>query len=120
MAPTVDEVARVDLARGPAHHDDVAALVAAGLEQHRVHRGLGLGARGERLDPLRPADLRPAPSGPVHTIELLDMFCDLNGATFTPRGRSARHSPVVTMLLPASEVVPATSSARVTRVRLSR
>jgi len=57
VTPAVDEVARGDLARGPAHHDDVAALVAAGLEQHRVHRGLGLGARRERLHPLRAADL---------------------------------------------------------------
>ena len=36
------------------------------------------------------------------------MFCALNGATFTPARDSARHRPVVTTLLPASEVVPAT------------
>ena len=36
------------------------------------------------------------------------MFCALNGATLTPRRASARHSPVVTMVLPASDVVPAT------------
>ena len=36
------------------------------------------------------------------------MFCALNGATATPRRAKARHSPVVTTLLPASEVVPAT------------
>ncbi len=48
------------------------------------------------------------------------MFCALNGATFTPRRAKARHSPVVTMLLPASDVVPATSSARVMRGFRSR
>ncbi|CFE89098.1 Uncharacterised protein [Mycobacterium tuberculosis] len=49
------------------------------------------------------------PSGPRQTIELLDMFCALNGATRTPRRANARHSPAVTALLPASLVVPATS-----------
>ena len=53
----------------------------------------------------------PRPSGVAQTIELLDMFCALNGATFTPRRANARHSAVVTMVLPASDVVPATSSA---------
>src|SRR5215469_10859675 len=38
------------------------------------------------------------------------MFCALYGATRTPRRTNARHSPVVTTLLPASDVVPATSS----------
>jgi hypothetical protein len=38
------------------------------------------------------------------------MFCALYGATRTPRRANARHSPVVTTLFPASEVVPATSS----------
>ncbi|CFE46608.1 Uncharacterised protein [Mycobacterium tuberculosis] len=51
----------------------------------------------------------PVPSGPRQTIELLDMFCALNGATRTPRRANARHSPAVTALLPASLVVPATS-----------
>ena len=45
------------------------------------------------------------------TIELLDMFWALNGATFTPRRWNARHSAAVTRLLPASDVVPATSNA---------
>lgn len=39
------------------------------------------------------------------------MFCALYGATRTPRRANARHSAVVTTVLPASEVVPATSSA---------
>ena len=38
------------------------------------------------------------------------MFWALYGATRTPRRANARHSPVVTTLFPASEVVPATSS----------
>ena len=110
MRAPVDEVARRDLTRRLPHHDDVAAPVTARLEQHRVHRGLGLCRR-------RPA---PGSTGPgrsrlpsAQTIELFDMFCDLNGATFMLRRANARHSPVVTMLLPASEVVPATRSAPV-------
>ena len=51
---------------------------------------------------------RPISEPSAVTIELLDMFCALNGATRTPRRLSARHSPVVTTDLPASEVVPAT------------
>ncbi len=39
------------------------------------------------------------------------MFCALNGATATPCRASQRQMPAVTTLLPASEVVPATSSA---------
>ena len=39
------------------------------------------------------------------------MFCALNGATPMPRRANARHSAVVTIVLPASDVVPATSSA---------
>src|SRR4051812_21259799 len=34
------------------------------------------------------------------------MFWALNGATFTPRRASSRHSPVTTWLFPASLVVP--------------
>ena len=49
-----------------------------------------------------------APSGA--TIELLDMFCALNGATRTPRRASQRQIPAVMTDLPASDVVPATSS----------
>ena len=56
---------------------------------------------------------RPISLPSAQTIELFDMFCDLNGATFRPRRANARQSPVVTMLLPASEVVPATRSAPV-------
>ena len=39
------------------------------------------------------------------------MFCALNGATLMPRPASQRHSPAVRTLFPASDVVPATSSA---------
>src|ERR1700691_1117567 len=49
-----------------------------------------------------------APSGA--TIELLDMFCALNGATRTPWRASQRQIPAVMTDLPASDVVPATSS----------
>src|SRR5262245_21526469 len=38
------------------------------------------------------------------------MFCALNGATRTPGRYSQRQMPAVTTLLPASDVVPATSS----------
>ena len=48
------------------------------------------------------------PSG--QTIELFDMFCALYGATRTPRRASHRHSPVTSVVLPASDVVPAISS----------
>lgn len=44
------------------------------------------------------------------------MFCALNGATRTPWRASQRQMPAVTTLLPASEVVPATSSALLIRV----
>ena len=43
----------------------------------------------------------------LQAIELLDMFCALNGATSIPRRRSARHRPVTTSDFPASEDVPA-------------
>src|SRR6202011_3936578 len=44
------------------------------------------------------------------TKEFSDMFCALNGATFTPCRASHRHNPATSTLLPASEPVPATSS----------
>ena len=48
---------RVDLAlRAPEHHH-LAAPVAAGLEQHRVHPRVGLDARRRGLHGLGPADL---------------------------------------------------------------
>ena len=53
-----------------------------------------------------------APSGV--TKELSDMFWALNGATRTPCRASQRHSPAVSTLFPASEVVPATSSPPLT------
>jgi hypothetical protein len=51
-----------------------------------------------------------SPPSPV-TTELFDMFCALNGATATPRRASHRHTPATSALLPASDVVPATSNA---------
>ncbi|CNO93769.1 Uncharacterised protein [Mycobacterium tuberculosis] len=42
------------------------------------------------------------------------MFCALNGATRIPLRASNRHSPATTTDLPASELVPATSSAPLT------
>ena len=60
--------------------------------------------------PISAAALSVAPSAAAHTIELLDMFWALYGATRTPRRANARHRPVVTTLFPESEVVPATSS----------
>src|SRR5579875_3896129 len=60
---------------------------------------------------------RPISPPSTVTAELLDMFCALNGATLTPRRASSRHNPATTTDLPASEVVPATSSAPVTLVR---
>src|SRR5690606_6290728 len=63
-----------------------------------------------------PISAGPISAGPIsapspQTIELLDMFWLLNGATLRPRRANARQSPVVTMLFPASEVVPATRRA---------
>ena len=46
---------------------------------------------------------------------LFDMFCALNGATRTPRLANARHSAVVTIVFPASDVVPAMRRAPVIR-----
>ena len=57
---------------------------------------------------------RPISAPSTVTIELFDMFCALYGATRRPRRANARHRPVVTTDLPASDVVPATSSEPVT------
>ena len=54
---------------------------------------------------------RPISAPPGVTNEFSDMFCALNGATRTPWRASQRQIPAATTLLPASEVVPATSSA---------
>ncbi len=54
---------------------------------------------------------RPISNPSWVTTELSAMFCALNGATRTPWRCSHRHSPAVTTDLPASEWVPATSSA---------
>ena len=53
---------------------------------------------------------RPISAPSTQTMELLDMFWALKGATATPRRASSRQSPVTTSDLPASEEVPATSS----------
>src|SRR5579875_2313306 len=57
---------------------------------------------------------RPISPPSTVTTELLDMFCALNGATRSPLRASNRHRPATTMDLPASELVPATSSAPLT------
>src|SRR5436305_6901535 len=54
---------------------------------------------------------RPISAPSAVTTELLLMFCALNGATDTPWRTSQRQRPAVTTDLPASDVVPATSSA---------
>ena len=54
---------------------------------------------------------RPISPPSAVTTELLLMFCALNGATDTPWRASHRQMPATSALLPASEVVPATSSA---------
>jgi len=46
-----------DVADRATEHDDLAGVLAAGLEQHRVHRRLGLDASGRGLHDLRTADL---------------------------------------------------------------
>jgi hypothetical protein len=40
----------------------------------------------------------------------LDIFCDLKGATRTPRRAKQRHKAVTKRLLPAEELVPITMS----------
>ncbi len=51
-------VQRPDLGHRLAEHDDLGMGLAAGLEQHRVHRRFGLDAAGRGLHGLGPADLR--------------------------------------------------------------
>jgi hypothetical protein len=51
---------------------------------------------------------RPISAPSAQTIELFDMFWALYGATSIPRRRAARHSPVTTSDLPASDEVPHT------------
>src|SRR5689334_17034218 len=63
---------------------------------------------------------RPISPPSTVTTELLDMFCALNGATRIPLRASSRHSPATTMDLPASELVPATSSAPLTGLQLGQ
>ena len=49
---------RRHLGHRPPEHDDLAGVLAARLEQHRVHRRLGLHARRRGLHHLGAADLR--------------------------------------------------------------
>src|SRR3954464_3683279 len=63
---------------------------------------------------------RPISAPSAVTIELLLMFCALNGATDTPWRASHRQMPAVTTDLPASDVVPATSSAPLMPARSRR
>ena len=69
----------------------------------------GIGTTLTRLLGHERVRVLPAPS--AVTIELLLMFCALNGATDTPWRTSQRQMPAVTTDLPASDVVPATRSA---------
>src|SRR3989440_8197002 len=46
------------------------------------------------------------------TAALFDMFCGLNGRTFSPRLANARASPATISDLPTSDAVPCTISAR--------
>ena len=79
-------VARLGLAEHLALHDDLRADVALRLQQHRVHVDRRRDAAGDRLQPLRAADLAAAGSpGMSATAALFDMFCGLNGRTFMPR-----------------------------------
>src|SRR3954464_11669265 len=57
---------------------------------------------------------RPISPPSTVTAELLDMFCALNGATRMPLRANSRHNPATTIDFPASDVVPATSSAPLT------
>ena len=99
------------------HH--LAVRVALGLEQHRVHAHLGLGARRQRLEVLRAADLAGRRQ-PATTRALLLMFCALNGATFRPWRAYQRHSAVASQLLPAPLVVPSTMTQRGRSMRSAR
>ena len=54
---------------------------------------------------------RPISPPSAVTMAFSDMFWPLNGATATPRRARSRHSPTVTVDLPASEEVPQTMSA---------
>jgi len=53
---------------------------------------------------------RPISDPSSQTMELFDMFWLLKGATRMPARDHARHSPVTTRDLPASELVPVTSN----------
>src|SRR5882757_27224 len=63
---------------------------------------------------------RPISPPSVVTAELFDMFCALNGATRMPLRANSRHRPATTIDFPASDVVPATSSAPLTFRSASR
>jgi hypothetical protein len=99
---------------GPAEHDDLRGLVAAGLEQHGVHRRLGRHARGGGLDGLRTADLGAVGGDGAVEAHVLR----LERRDLTPSRASQRHSPAVTTDLPASDVVPRRATRRPSRLGL--
>ena len=93
----------------PAHHQ-LRGAVAAGLEQYRVEPDARRQPRGARLHGLRPADLSAFDGdrrvvGHVLRLERRDAM---------PLRASSRHRPATTIDFPASEVVPAISSAPLT------
>ncbi len=49
---------------------------------------------------------RPISPSSAATPALFDMFCGLNGATFSPRSAKARQSPATISDLPTLEPVP--------------
>ena len=49
---------------------------------------------------------RPISPPSAVTAALFDMFCGLNGRTFSPRAANARQSPATISDLPTSEPVP--------------
>src|SRR3954465_3630128 len=57
---------------------------------------------------------RPISPPSAVTAALFDMFCGLNGGTFSPRKVSAGASPATTSDLPTSEPVPWNMMARAT------
>ena len=72
-----------------------------------MNRVLRSQSRGAGLHRLGAADL----SAVDGDRRVVGHVCALNGATLMPLRANSRHKPATTMDFPASEVVPATSSA---------